>query len=680
MNSLSNWLAKIMNSANKNSLVFGLPKKLFAEVFPFHFICDQELKIQQMGASMQKLLPSMSIGDTFEQHFELEQPAVKIQFQNLIDSKDQLFISKTKAAGTRVKGQMVHLEEDGMIAFLCSPWIPDSRALEQLGLSLSDFPIHDSITDFIFLLRTRETALEDSRRLLKKLELSRQLQDTLIKELAEGVCLIRELDGKILYTNPRCERIFNCAPGDLLGLPFTELLHKNPSDSPSTGFLEIMNLFTSPDGTEWKTQTFDEKPKSLWLEIITSRLIHPEFGPSFVAVLQDITKKKGTEEQLRQSQKMDAIGQLAGGVAHDFNNLLTVIISYAETLAEDEVNPERLEKIQTISATGDRAALLTKQLLAFSRRQVLASSVFDINEVLINMQKMLSRLISEDIQIEFKFASDLFRINADRGQVEQVFMNLVINARDAMPLGGKITIETANCMLDESQIGKHFDSTPGHYVMIGVSDTGTGMDKELQRKIFEPFFTTKGIGKGTGLGLSTVHGIMKQSGGDIWLYSELGKGTTFKLFFPVAENVADIDDNRKKDAPIPRGYETILLVEDESAVRKIAASILRKNGHTVLEAVDGVDALKLLGATKEHLDLVVTDVVMPNMSGAELVDNIRKMHANIRTLFMSGYTADAIAHHGVLDEGAALLHKPFRSKDLLREVRKVLDEKPSDLK
>jgi two-component system cell cycle sensor histidine kinase/response regulator CckA len=381
------------------------------------------------------------------------------------------------------------------------------------------------------------------------------------------------------------------------------------------------------------------------------------------------------EEHYRQAQKMEAVGQLAGGIAHDFNNLLTVINGYSELLLLRYLKADHPSRkyLEEIKRAGERAATLTGQLLAFSRKQILQLQIVDLNTVVAEMDKMFRRLISEDIDLDTRLAPDLAPIKADRGQVEQVLLNLVVNARDAMPQGGKLTFETANVRLDQDYADEHAEVTPGEYVLLAVSDTGIGMTEEIKARIFEPFFTTKEEGKGTGLGLATCFGIIKQSKGHIGVYSEPGLGTTFKIYLPCATETTEPIAAREESETLPRGTETILLVEDGEAVRVLAAQLLREQGYTVLEAGNGEEALRLTEAQIEpEIHLLLTDVVMPQMGGKELADRLQAERPNLKVLFTSGYTDDAIVHHGVLEPGIAFLEKPFTASTLLRKVRQTL--------
>jgi PAS domain S-box-containing protein len=400
-----------------------------------------------------------------------------------------------------------------------------------------------------------------------------------------------------------------------------------------------------------------------------------------LVLANDITKRKQAEEalrlseaQLRQALKMEAVGKLAGGVAHDFNNLLTAITGHSEMCLRHLTPDNSLHRhIDQIKKAGDRAAALTRQLLAFSRKQILQPAVIDLNHIVVELSKMLKRLIGEDIDLLMGLEADLGKIKADPNQLEQVLMNLCVNARDAMPKGGKLTIETSNVQLGEEFVSRHIAVSPGDYIMLAVSDTGCGMDELTQARIFEPFFTTKEVGKGTGLGLATVYGIVKQSGGSVWVYSEVGQGTAFKLYFPrVSERVQKVKPIAG-DSELLTGEETVLLVEDEEVVREMAMEILQECGYRVLQAKNGDEALELAQQHRDEIHLMLTDVVMPRMSGRELTEQLTVLRPDIKVLYMSGYTDDAIVQHGVLEEGTAFIGKPFSMEALARKVRETLD-------
>jgi hypothetical protein len=387
----------------------------------------------------------------------------------------------------------------------------------------------------------------------------------------------------------------------------------------------------------------------------------------------DVTEQHVLEEQRRQSQKVEAIGQLAGGVAHDFNNLLTAIQGYCDLLSSElgSESPHQ-DAVGEIRHAADRAASLTRQLLAFSRRQILEVRVLDLRDALRGMETMLKRLIGEDIDVVVRMTEEPARVKADPGQIGQVILNLAINARDAMPEGGSLLLEVTNATLDESYARHHVSVKPGRYVMLGVSDTGMGMDTATQARIFEPFFTTKKAEKGTGLGLSTVYGIVKQSGGNIWVYSEPGRGATFKVYLPRVDEVEDQPASQPAPGTLT-GSETILVVEDEPGVRQLVGRVLERYGYRVLLAATPREALALAEHHMDPIHLLMSDVVLPEMSGRSLASQIVARRPDIRVIYMSGYTDNAIVHHGVLDPDTPFLQKPFTPEALARKVRVVLD-------
>lgn len=390
------------------------------------------------------------------------------------------------------------------------------------------------------------------------------------------------------------------------------------------------------------------------------------------ALRAEIDQSKRLEEQFRQAQKMEAVGTLAGGVAHDFNNLLTVISGYSEiVLSRLPAGDATTELVAEIQKAGSRATSLTRQLLAFSRQQVMEMKLIDLNSVIADTEKMLRRLIGEDISLTAVLDPSIGRIHADPGQIEQVIMNIAVNARDAMPQGGRLTIETASVELDESYAQMHLEVKPGPYVLLTMSDTGCGMDEATKARIFEPFFTTKGLGKGTGLGLATVFGSVKQCGGHIWVYSEPGQGTTFKIYLPRGEEVAPSEKPPVVHPP-STGNETILLVEDEDAVRAVTYYSLHAMGYQVLQASSGRDAIKLCREHQGPIHLLISDVVMPEMGGRKVAEAILGLRPGIKVLYLSGYTDDAVVRHGILQEYVSFLQKPFSPKALGRKVREVL--------
>jgi len=397
-----------------------------------------------------------------------------------------------------------------------------------------------------------------------------------------------------------------------------------------------------------------------------------------VGLVEDITEIKLTEQQLWQAQKMEAVGRLAGGIAHDFNNLLTAINGFAE-LVVHALGPDHpsTADVRQIHSAGKSAETLTRQLLAFSRRQILQPQILDLNHVLERVESLLRRLIGEDLTLRMKLTTPLARVSADPGQIEQVIMNLAVNARDAMPHGGALTIETANVELDQRYAVRHPGATAGPHVMVAVSDTGTGMDQATQKRLFEPFFTTKDVGKGTGLGLAMVYGIVKQSRGSIFAYSELGHGSTFKMFLPVIH--ADAAEHAQVD-PEPAvlsGTETVLVVEDQAEARSVMREMLGRHGYTVIDASSGPDAVMKSRQHPGAIDLLLTDVVMPGLSGRGVAEALHAERPTLRVIYMSGYTDEAIVHHGILESGLAFIQKPFTADAFLRKVRQVLDAEDS---
>jgi PAS domain S-box-containing protein len=420
----------------------------------------------------------------------------------------------------------------------------------------------------------------------------------------------------------------------------------------------------------------DSKGEVHWLQTVKVPIVGRDGAADQVLdVSTDITKRKALEEQLRQSHKMEAVGTLAGGIAHDFNNLLTTVLGYSDlvlsTLSDD--SPHRAH-IQEVAKAGERAAALTRQLLAFSRKQFVEPKVLDLNVVVSDMEMMLRRLLAADIELEALMEPSLGRVKADRVQIEQALMNLVVNARDAMPSGGKLTIETRNAELAAPMVHGQFRVEPGRYVLLAASDTGVGIDSATRARIFEPFFTTKEKGRGSGLGLSTVYGIVQQSGGALWLDSEPGRGSKFTIYLPRVEDVLGAVEAR--DAPPVGGRETILLVEDEEAVRRLAFSVLSEHGYTVMEAKDGDEAMRFIECQGMVIDMVLTDGVMPGMPVGDLIGKIRWALPGARVLLMSGYTGEAILRRGILESDMPFLEKPFTSGSLLRKVRMVLDGAP----
>jgi PAS domain S-box-containing protein len=502
------------------------------------------------------------------------------------------------------------------------------------------------------------------------------LQQLLLQKVIDtdpSLIFVKDFDGRFVLVNRAVAEIYACAVEDLLG--------KTDADF-NTNQAEVQHFLTNDREvmTSGEPKLIAEEPVTnpatgvtRWFQTIKVPLVLPGHDRMMLGVGTDITPRRQLEEQLRQSQKMEAVGRLAGGIAHDFNNVLTAILGYSQMLLADlPEGDQRREDVQEIEHAATRAATLTRQLLAFSRRQVLQPQILDLNGLVENLDKFLRRLIGEDIDLRVRPSPDLWLVSADHGQMEQVIMNLVVNSRDAMPTGGKLTLETANVTLDSQYAQRHIAVTPGDYVMLAVSDTGTGMDEETQARVFEPFFTTKASGQGTGLGLSTVYGIVKQSGGNIWVYSEPGRGTTFKIYLPRESRATEPTAAVRREPTELTGTETILLVEDEDAVRSLAGKVLRGLGYTVLEAAQGREAMEIAARQGSGVDLLLTDVVMPEFSGAELSRYLMGLQPSLKVLYMSGYTDEAIIHHGVLSANIAYLQKPFTPTALATKVREVL--------
>ncbi|MFZ3362656.1 MAG: PAS domain S-box protein [Candidatus Acidiferrales bacterium] len=568
-------------------------------------------------------------------------------------------------------------------------WVEQGKHRETLHKMLTDGEIHGE--EFKFRTKTGEIRyaqvsasrvtvngqpcmlsithdITDLKHAQEDLEKSESLSRSLIEEAPYGIYRVT-IDGQFLQVNP--------ALVAMLGYDSAaELLHCNIG-----GIYKDPKLRERLLGDHWKKQNFSRveaewrrKDGKLITVRLTGRPVVIENGElkCFEVFAEDVTEHRSLERQFLQSQKMEAIGRLAGGVAHDFNNLLGVIIGQTEIVEEQLSSNDPLHKrITAIRDAANRAAALTSQLLAFSRKQVVEPTVLDLNESVKNVQKLLRRLIGEDVQLAVRFEAKRSFIRIDPGQLEQVMMNLAINARDAMPRGGKLIIETADVELGEEYIDKHWGSRTGPFVLLSVSDTGVGMDSEVLSHLFEPFFTTKEKGKGTGLGLSTVYGVVKQNGGHIIPYSELGRGTIFKIYFPHVSDVPQTVQRTHTAAP-PRGSETVLLVEDEPSIRELTREVLEDAGYEVLEASDPRDALRIASDSQKPIQLLLTDVVMPDTDGRQLASEITSLRPDTKVLFMSGYTHDVIAPRGVLDEGMYLVQKPFTRRALLSKIRDVL--------
>ena len=487
--------------------------------------------------------------------------------------------------------------------------------------------------------------------------------------------LICDENGHIVEANAQALHMLGYARAELLGEPVETLLPerlRGAHQGHRSGYVQVPHARPMGVGMELFARRKDgsEFPVEISLGPLVTR-----DGVLVSSTIVDITERKRMEEHQRLSQRMEAIGKLAGGVAHDFNNLLAVILGCSDVLV-DALPAEHpgLRKVEMIRKAGASAADLTRQLLAFSRQQMLKPRVLDLKEIVERTQGLLHRLIGENIEFGITMQPSLGRVKSDPGQIEQVLLNLAVNARDAMPKGGRLMIEAQNVELDDSYKEEHQQVIPGHYVMLAVGDTGCGMDRETQSRIFDPFFTTKEIGKGTGLGLATVYGIVKQSGGYIWVYSELDKGTVFKIYLPRVEEAVDAIAQKEPDKVISHGCETVLFAEDSDSLREMAGEYLKSVGYTVLEAASGQAALQQAQEFVGPIHLLLTDVVMPGMSGPELAGQISALRPGIKLIFTSGYTDDAIARQGVLDPDVSFIQKPYRPKALARKIREVLDE------
>ena len=521
-----------------------------------------------------------------------------------------------------------------------------------------------------------EVALRDS-----EARLARAQETAHLGSWELSLANLRDVQQNPLWWSDEVYRIFGYLPGDVA--VSNELFFRSVPPADVSRIQEAMQR-SLRDGTPYFIRHRVIRPdgNERIVEERSTVLRDADGRPArMVGTVLDVTERQRLEEQLLQAQKMEAVGRLAGGVAHDFNNLLTAIIGSADLLRErlPPDHPERVEADE-IRMAALRAADLTRQLLAFSRRQILTPQMLHLNKVVAGMNKMLRRMIGEDIEFRCVLAPELGAVRADPGQIEQVIMNLVVNARDAMPRGGTLTIETASVELDEAYAVEQFPAARGRHALLAVSDTGIGMDAKTQARLFEPFFTTKAQGQGTGLGLSTVYGIVKQSGGYIWVSSEPGRGSTFKVYLPeVDEGVEPASATPAPRAPdLPGGSETLLVVEDQAEVRRLTEKVLKLRGYTVLVAESGQEALRLAQQHTGPIHLLVTDVVMPQMSGREVGMLLAAMRPQLKVLYLSGYADESIVHHGVLEPGLAFLQKPFSPESLALKVREILDAPPDN--
>lgn len=598
--------------------------------------------------------------------------------------------------------EAVHLPDDGAAAD-ADLYLLDSRAARRLGeriLALKK--ASDVFLPTMVALKARDAAarwlsigfdeciwlpvskaelanrVEILLRLRRQSELLAERSEIRYRAIFEATgtaTLLVEDDGTILMANRECLPVTGYAPSELIGSKWT---HYIAPESLDVIFSRRRAQRRDPELAATKYEVKLVGKNGEIRDVILDLAVVPGTRQSVVSML-DITEflqlaeeRDRLQEQLIQTQKMEAIGRLAGGVAHDFNNMLSVILGYGEYLLENLRAEDPLrEPAQQIVEAGRRSSALTRQLLAFSRKQALQPEVLDLNELVENLHTLLERLIGEDINLVLVLTDRPWPVKVDAGQIEQVIMNLAVNARDAMPNGGRLLIETANVELDDQYAHDHVDVAAGPHVMLAVTDNGCGMDKETVSKIFDPFFTTKEKGKGTGLGLATVYGIVKQSGGTIWAYSEPGHGTTFKIYLPRAAEEKTEDVPVASVSRVPLGDQCILVVEDESALRGLLDAILSAHGFRVTVAANGGEALLLVEEQGLRPDLLVTDVVMPGMNGAVLVERLRKTCPDLKALYMSGYTDNAIIHHGVLDPGTPYIQKPFTANEIIDQIQRL---------
>ena len=542
--------------------------------------------------------------------------------------------------------------------------------------------VQERTAELLRMNRALQAEIAERQRAEEALRENRNFLQTMIDHLPVSV-FVKTPDGRFVLWNKFAEQLFGASREAILGKTDYDFFPRDQAD-----FFRQKDLETLESG---KVLDIPEEPidsMSLgrrWLHTVKVPVYDARGVPQYLlGISQDITDQKRAEEekaglqaQLLQAQKMEAVGRLTAGIAHDFNNLLTAINGFSE-LVRSQLRPEDplYEPVDKVLSAGQRAAHLVRRLMAFSRKEASRPQVVDVNSVVTELNQMLRRTIGEDIHLELRLAPQLWPVNIDPTHLDQVIVNLAINARDAMVSGGRLTIETCNVVLDQAYAARHLEVQPGEYVQLTVSDTGIGMSDEVKAHLFEPFFTTKGAGQGTGLGLATVYGIVKQNGGHIWVDSREGRGTTFKIYLPRAGQLVPPGPGAPASDAAPSGRETILLVEDHDSVRDMARRVLESAGYKVLEACNGREALQLANSYTDTIHMLLTDVIMPDLGGKALAEQLTQTRAGLRVLFMSGYTDDTIVHHGVLDKGVALLPKPFGPVELARKVREVMDASP----
>lgn len=628
-------------------------------------------------------------------------------YQNIVETKEAIFVAKSSSIIAPLFSKALHLlagqllQQIGVLPAIFTPVIVNEQVqgiftIIGENLTTDDIPIFVTFTNHIAIaldntqrfmatqrgearLRNLNDELTASNHILqreiaelKQAEEKLTLLSAAIEQASESV-VITDTEGAILYVNPAFEQVSGYGRAEAIGQ--NPRLRQSGKHDPSF-YKELWDKIKA--GQVWHGRFINKRKNGeIYTEEASIAPVRNKQGKitNYVSVQRDVTRELQLEAQYRQAQKMEAVGRLAAGIAHDFNNLLTVINGFA-ALMQLELSPDSplWESVEKILHSGERATRLVRQLLAFSRKQPAEPQLVSLNDVVGEMDKMLRRIIGEDVELITILMPELWYTKVDPTQIEQVIVNLAVNARDAMPDGGKLTIETTNVVLDNSFIATHLDAQPGEYVLLSMSDTGIGMDEEVKAHIFEPFFTTKEPGKGTGLGLATVFGIVKQSGGTIWVYSEPSQGTTFKIYLPGLPKTENYSSHTTQRIELPRGEETILLVEDETRVLELATRILRQQGYKVIEAMDGQQAWQLAQDNNQEIHLLLTDVIMPHLNGKALANQMKAQYPNLKVLFMSGYTDQAIAHHGVLQPGVMFIQKPFSPILLACKVREVLDQ------
>jgi PAS domain S-box-containing protein len=618
---------------------------------------DAELILHELGSAGVRVDPTVVDGEE--------------GFRSALDASTDLVLADYSVPGFGALAALRILRERALDVPLVvvSGSISEEIAVECMRLGAADYLLKDRLGRLGVAARQaiERRDAERRRREIEAALLERDRQFRAVFENALDAIIIVDDERRLVDANP--------AASSLLGHSRDELLRLRVEDLFPTAYRETATSLWGrfiAEGEQHGEVSLLHADGSL--RIADYRARASILPGRHLSVMRDISDRRRLEEQLTQSQKMEAVGRLAGGIAHDFNNLLTAISGYAHLLGTSlEGSDRRQDDVAAIVTAAESAARLTNQLLAFSRRQILQLRVVAPADVLTGMAPLIRRVIGEGLELTIEVDPETGHVRADPNQLEQVIVNLALNARDAMPLGGRLTLESRNVTQDASYAEAHADVAPGHYVLVAVSDTGVGMDSETLARIFEPFFTTKGPERGTGLGLATVYGIVKQSGGHVWVYSEPGRGTTFKVYLPRVDAPAD---PLPRPAPIGRpagGSETILVVEDDDAVRGLVAASLKRAGYTVLAAASGRDALPIIERQPGPIHLLLTDIVLPAMSGQELAEHAQASRPDVRVLFMSGYTANAVVHHGVLEEGVNYLAKPFSPGELLSRVRALLD-------